>query len=60
MTISAGVNAVVSVLWTSARREQTTLLVSTVMRGRVEVSMGDGGRVGIRRERCGGGESPLW
>lgn len=35
------------------------LLGLTVMRGRVEVSMGDGGRDGIPRERCGGGEGEL-
>lgn len=32
-----------------------TCWVSTVMRGRVEVSMGDGGRDGIPRESGGGG-----
>lgn len=29
------------------------------MRGRVEISMGDGGRDGIPRELCGGGEGEL-
>lgn len=38
------------VLWTNACWEQTARWVSTVMRGRVEVSTGDSGRVGIRRE----------
>lgn len=30
-----------------------------MMRGRVEVSMGECGRDGIPRERCGGGEGEL-
>lgn len=46
-------------LWTNARWEHTACWVSTVMRGRVEVSMGDSGRDGIPRERCGGGEGEL-
>lgn len=46
-------------LWTNACWEQTTCWVSTVMRGGVEVSMGDGGRDGIPREHCGGGEGEL-
>lgn len=47
------------VLWTSNCWEQTLSWASTVMRGRAEVSMGDSGRDGILRDRCGGGEVVL-
>lgn len=46
-------------LWTSTCWDQTVSWVSTVIRGSAEVSMGDGGRDGIPRECCGGGEGEL-
>lgn len=46
-------------LWTKACWEKTICWISRVMRGRVEVSMGDSGRDEIPRECCGGGEGEL-